>query len=88
AQRWLAYQREANPPTLASAGSERLIKKQKPRRLGSPIGCIDRRKFECMNNVRTNDSIFDQTKSGSLLNALVIIDEHIRECLALEVGEG
>lgn len=61
-------------------------KKQKRRRLGSSLGGILRRKAEYKNHVWSVDFIFDRTANGRSLKTLVVIDEHTRECLALEVG--
>ena len=61
-------------------------KKQKRRRLGSSLGGILRRKAEYKNHVWSVDFIFDRTTNGRSLKTLVVIDEHTRECLALEVG--
>ncbi len=38
------------------------------------------------NQVWTYDFVFDQSLSGKSLKMLTLIDEHTRECLALEVG--
>lgn len=61
-------------------------KKQKRRRLGSSLGGILRRKAECKNHVWSVDFIFNRTRNGRSLKTRVVIDEHTRERLALEVG--
>ena len=60
-------------------------KKHKKRRLGcSANGCI-RHRAEHRNHVWAWDFIFDRTSNGRSIKWLSVIDEHTRECLALEV---
>ena len=61
-------------------------KRQKRRRLGSSMGGIVRRKAEYENHVWSVDFVFHRTTNGGSLKTLVVIDEHTRACLALEVG--
>ncbi len=61
-------------------------KKQKRTRLGSLLGGIVRRKAGYKDYVWSVDFILDRTTNGRSLKILVLIDEHTRECLALEVG--
>jgi len=85
-QRWLARQREANLSTLASGWPESATKEAETWAIGLLTGGILRRKAEYKNHVWSVDFIFDRTTNGRSLKTLVVIDEHTRECLALEVG--
>jgi transposase InsO family protein len=61
-------------------------KQRKKRRLGHSGNSCVRRRAERKNHVWTWDFIFDRTTNGRSLKWLSIIDEHTRECLALEVN--
>lgn len=60
-------------------------KQRKKRRLGTSEGGCVRRRAEHKNHVWAWDFVFDRTANGRSLKWLSIIDEHTRECLALEV---
>lgn len=63
-------------------------RQRKRRRLGtSENGCL-RRRAEHKDHVWTWDFIFDRTANGRSIKWLSIVDEHTRECLALEVARG
>jgi len=63
-------------------------KQRKRRHLGiSENGCV-RRRAEHKDHVWTWDFIFDRTTNGRSIKWLSIVDEHTRECLALEVERG
>jgi transposase InsO family protein len=61
-------------------------KQRKKRRLGTSEGGCARRRAEHKNHVWAWDFVFDCTANGRSLKWLSIIDEHTRECLALEVN--
>ena len=61
-------------------------KGRKRRRLGSSENSCTRRRAERMNQVWTYDFVHDLTEDGRRLKFLTVVDEHTRECLALEVG--
>jgi len=61
-------------------------KKRKRRRLGDSSGGIARRRAERKDHVWSLDFIFDRTANGRPLKILSIVDEHTRECVALEVS--
>ena len=65
----------------------RVPKRQhKRRRLGSSWnGCI-RRRAEYRNHVWGYDFLMDRTADGRRLKVLTVVDEHTRECLAIDVG--
>jgi putative transposase len=65
----------------------RVPKRQhKRRRLGSRVnGCI-RRRAEYPNHVWGYDFLMDRTADGRRLKVLTVVDEHTRECLAIDVG--
>jgi putative transposase len=63
-------------------------KQRKRRRLGHNENSCVRRKAEHKDHVWTWDFIHDRTTNGRPLKWLSIIDEHTRECLALEVDHG
>lgn len=61
-------------------------KQRKRRRLGSSAnGCV-RQRAERIDHVWAWDFVFDHTSNGRTLKWLTIVDEHTRECLALEVN--
>lgn len=62
------------------------LPKRRPRKLRAKptVGLIP--KAEKANQVWTYDFVFDQSLSGRSLKMLTLIDEHTRECLAVEVG--
>ena len=60
-------------------------KQRKKRRLGHSDNSCVRRKAEYRDHVWTWDFIHDRTIAGRPLKWLSIVDEHTRECLALEV---
>lgn len=61
-------------------------KQRKKRALGaSSSGCVLRRAAH-KDHVWTWDFIFDRTANGRSIKILSIVDEHTRECLALEVS--
>jgi putative transposase len=39
-----------------------------------------------MNQVRTHDVLLDRTEDGKRLKLLSVVDEHTRECLAVELA--
>jgi transposase InsO family protein len=63
-------------------------KQRKKRRLGSSAGGCIRRRAEHRDHVWAWDFVFDRTANGRSIKWLSIIDEHTRECLALEVDRG
>jgi len=60
-------------------------KARKRRRLGNPEHGTQRLRAERINHVWSYDFVWDQTEQGRQLKWLPIVDEHTRECLALEV---
>ena len=63
-------------------------KVRKRRRLGASVNACHRRRSLGKDDVWTWDFIHDRTSDGRPLKWLSIVDEHTRECLALEVGRG
>lgn len=63
-------------------------KQRKKRRLGTSAGGCIRRRAEQKDHVWAWDFVFDRTANGRSLKWLSIVDEHTRECLALEVDRG
>lgn len=61
-------------------------KQVKKRRLGTADGGCVRRRAEHKDHVWAWDFVFDRTANGRSLKWLSLIDEHTRECLALEVN--
>ena len=61
-------------------------KARKRRRIGSSENSCARLKPSYSNHVWSYDFLFDATDDGRRLKWMPIIDEHTRECLALEVG--
>ena len=61
-------------------------KQCKKRRLGSSGNGIVRRASQGKDDVWAWDFIHDRTEDGRALKWLSIVDEHTRECLALEAG--
>lgn len=61
-------------------------KQAKKRRLGTSHNGIERQGAKHMNHVWAWDFIHDRDERGRPLKWLSIVDEHTRECLALEVG--
>jgi transposase InsO family protein len=61
-------------------------KQGKKRRLGTSGGGIERHGAERMDHVWAWDFIHDRDEKGRAIKTLSIVDEHTRECLALEVG--
>lgn len=61
-------------------------KQRKKRRLGTAAGGCIRRRAEHKDHVWAWDFVFDRTENGRSIKWLSIIDEHTRECLALEVN--
>jgi len=61
-------------------------KRCKRRRLGTSESGIVRRKATVKNEVWGMDFIHDITSDGRTLKMLVVMDEHTRECLALDVS--
>jgi hypothetical protein len=74
---WRLWQRE---------GFKVPSKQVKKRRVGSSENGIVRRRAEHMNHVWAWDFIHDRDENGRPLKWLSIVDEHTRECLALEVA--
>ena len=64
------------------------VKKRKTRRMGVTANGCQRRRAESPNDVWCWDFVFDRTTSGSQLKWLSVVDEYIRECLALKVARG
>ena len=60
-------------------------KQHKKRRLGCSANSIVRRRAEQRNDVWTWDFIHDRDMAGRPLKWLSLVDEHTRECVALEV---
>ena len=60
-------------------------KARKRRRLGNSANGAQRLRAERINQVWSYDFVWDQTEQGRRLKWLPILDEHTRECLALEV---
>lgn len=60
-------------------------KVRKKRRLGDSANGAKRLRAERINQVWSYDFVWDQTEQGRRLKWLPILDEHTRECLALEV---
>lgn len=60
-------------------------KQRKRRRLGSSGNSAARRRAQRPNEVWSYDFVEDQTTDGRRLKFLPIVDEHTRECLAIEV---
>jgi putative transposase len=63
-------------------------KQRKKRRLGSSAGGCIRHRAEHRDHVWAWDFVFDRTANGRSIKWLSIVDEHTRECLALEVDRG
>jgi len=63
-------------------------KQRKRRRLGSSANACHRRRAAGKDHVWCWDFIHDRTADGRALKWLSVVDEHTRECLALEVGRG
>ena len=61
-------------------------KQRKKRRLGTAAGGCTRRRAEHKDHVWAWDFVFDRTANGRSIKWLSIVDEHTRECLALEVN--
>jgi transposase InsO family protein len=61
-------------------------KQRKKRRTVDAEGGVTRKRAVGKDDVWAFDFVFDRTSSGSSLKWLAVIDEHTRECLALEVG--
>jgi putative transposase len=61
-------------------------KQRKKRRLGTSAGGCVRRQAEHKDHVWAWDFVFDRTENGRSIKWLSIVDEHTRECLALEVN--
>jgi len=61
-------------------------KQVKKRRLGVSVNGIERRGAEHIDHVWAWDFIHDRDEKGRAIKTLSIVDEHTRECLALEVG--
>ena len=61
-------------------------KQRKKRRLGTAAGGCVRHRAEHKDHVWAWDFVFDRTENGRSIKWLSIIDEHTRECLALEVN--
>lgn len=61
---------------------------RKKRRLGSSGNACHRHRAEGRDHVWAWDFIHDRTADGKALKWLSVVDEHTRECLALEVGRG
>lgn len=57
----------------------------KRRRLGSSENGAERMRAQRINHVWSYDFVWDQTEQGRRLKWLAILNEHTRECLALEV---
>ena len=65
----------------------RVPRKQPKRgRLWLADGLIVRRRAERPNHVWSYDFVFDRTADGRPLRMLAIVDEHTRECLAIDVA--
>lgn len=60
-------------------------KARKKRRLGNSANGAQQLRAERINQVWSYDFVWDQTEQGRRLKWLPILDEHTRECLALEV---
>ena len=61
-------------------------KARKRRRLGTSENGVTRRSATEANEVWSYDFVFDRTEDGRRLKILTVVDEHSRECLAIEVG--
>ncbi len=61
-------------------------KRRKRRRIGTGKNGIVRRRSTMKNGVWGLDFVHDVTADGRSLRMLVVLDEHTRECLALDVG--
>jgi len=61
-------------------------KQRKKRRLGAAAGGCVRRRAERKDHVWAWDFVFDRTENGRAIKWLSLVDEHTRECLALEVN--
>lgn len=61
-------------------------KRRKRRRIGNGMNGIVRRRSTMNNGVWVLDFVHDVTADGRSLRMLVVLDEHTRECLALDVG--
>ncbi len=61
-------------------------KKCKKRRLGCTANSIQRRRTQSINEVWCWDFIHDRDEQGRSLKWFSLVDEHTRECLALEVA--
>ena len=64
------------------------VKQRKRLRLGHGEGGIMRRRAMYRNHVWCVDFIHDRDERGRPLKWLSVVDEHTRECVALEVGRG
>ncbi len=63
-------------------------KQRKKRRLGSSANSCARRPAERKDHVWAWDFLHDRTSDGRALKWFTLVDEHTRECLALEVERG
>lgn len=61
-------------------------RQRKRRRLGHSANSCTRRRAARMNQVWTYDLVLDRTEDGKRLKLLTVVDEHTRECLAIEVA--
>jgi len=62
------------------------LNRRKRRRIGSGENGIVRRRTTMKNEVWGLEFVSDHTADGRPLRLLVVLDEHARECLAIEVG--
>ena len=81
----VAGQRHTGVPSLAAGSAQVPVKERKKRRLGKSEDGSIRCRAEHKDHVWCWDFVFDHTVSGSQLKWLPIVDEHTRQCLALNV---
>ena len=63
---------------------KRQRKRQRPPQGTSENGCV-RRRAEHKDHVWSYDFVMDRTEDGRRLKMMPVVDEHTRECLAIEV---
>jgi hypothetical protein len=83
----LVGEQEAGTPVVEGGGPEGARKQRKRLRLaegGSENGCR-RKRAGHRDHVWSYDFVMDRTEDGRRLKMMPVVDEHTRECLAIEV---
>ena len=83
----MASEPQACPPSLEAKAHQVPRKQHRRTRLlgGSENSCV-RHRSRHKDHVWSYDFLTDRTEDGHQLKVLVMIDEHTRECLAIEVA--